>query len=197
MNNRRMAIAASVIAFAAPIGLTACGSGSGGTTTSPDPNAAEVNPPGDIPDNQVFVPYRPPGSGYQVKVPEGWAQTKQGGAVTFTDKLNSIELQSGNAQTAPTVSQGQAEMKNLAGTVPGFKAGDVSIVKRSAGDALLITYTGDGPSDPVTGKSVTDAFERYEFFNNGTVATLTLSGPQGADNVDPWMIVSDSLRWNG
>ena len=195
MKNRLIVTAAAVIALSAPIGLAACGSS--GTTTIPDPNAAEVSPPGDIPDNQVFVPYSPPGSGYQVKVPEGWAQTKQGGAATFTDKLNSIELESSSAQSAPTVAQGQAEMKRLAGSVPGFKAGDVSIVKRSAGDALLITYSGDGPSDPVTGKSVTDAFERYEFFNNGKVATLTLSGPQGADNVDPWMIVSDSLRWNG
>lgn len=195
MKNRLIVTAAAVIALSAPIGLAACGSG--GTTTIPDPNAAEVSPPGDIPDNQVFVPFSPPGSGYQVKVPEGWAQTKQGGAVTFTDKLNSIELQSSSARSAPTVAQGQAEMKRLAGSVPGFKAGDISIVKRSAGDALLITYSGDGPSDPVTGKSVTDAFERYQFFNNGKVATLTLSGPEGADNVDPWMIVSDSLRWNG
>lgn len=195
MKNRRMAVVAAAIALASPIGLVACGSG--GATTGPDPNAAEVSPPGDIPDNQVFVAYSPPGSGFQVKVPEGWSQTRQGGAVTFTDKLNSIQLQSSPAGAAPTVDQGQAKLKSLAGTVPGFKAGDVSMVKRGAGEALLITYSGDGPSDPVTGKSVTDAFERYEFFNGGEVATLTLSGPQGADNVDPWMIVSDSLRWNG
>jgi hypothetical protein len=25
---------------------------------------------------------------------------------------------------------------------------------------------------------------------------LTLSGPKGADNVDPWRIVSDSLKWH-
>lgn len=195
MKNRLMATAAAVVALSAPIGMAACGSSA--TTTSPDPNAAEVSPPGDIPDNQVFVPYSPPGSGYQVKIPEGWARTTRGGAVTFTDKLNSIELQSGSAQSAPTTSRGRAEMKSLADSVPGFQAGDVTIAKRSAGDALLITYSGDGPSDPVTGKSVTDAFERYEFFDKGRLATLTLSGPQGADNVDPWMIVTDSFRWNG
>jgi hypothetical protein len=81
--------------------------------------------------------------------------------------------------------------------VPGFKPGEVSVVERSAGPALLVTYTGDGPPDPVTKKVVTDAFERYQFFHNGELATLTLSGPEGADNVDPWMIVTDSLRWTG
>jgi hypothetical protein len=25
--------------------------------------------------------------------------------------------------------------------------------------------------------------------------TLTLSGPKDADNVDPWRLVTDSLRW--
>ncbi len=69
--------------------------------------------------------------------------------------------------------------------MPGFSPGQVSTVQRKSGPALLLTYTGDGPADPVTGKSVTDAFERYEFFKGGKLATLTLSGPKGADNVDP------------
>jgi hypothetical protein len=47
----------------------------------------------------------------------------------------------------------------------------------------------------VTGKSVTDAVERYTFTKGTNIAVLTLSGPQGADNVDPWRIVTDSLRW--
>ncbi len=48
----------------------------------------------------------------------------------------------------------------------------------------------------MTGKSVKDAYERYEFFNKGELATVTVSGPDGADNVDPWMTVSDSLKWS-
>jgi hypothetical protein len=37
------------------------------------PIAPEKNPPGDIPDNQVFVEYRSP-LGFAIKVPEGWAR---------------------------------------------------------------------------------------------------------------------------
>ena len=38
------------------------------------PVAPEKNPPGDIPDTQVFVEYRSAGGGYQLEVPEGWAR---------------------------------------------------------------------------------------------------------------------------
>ena len=195
MKSRKLAVAVAVLALGAPLGLAACGGSGSSTQATVDPNAAEVSPPGDIPDDQVFVSYSPPGAGYSVKVPEGWSRSSSGGAVTFTDKLNSVQLDSASAAKAPSVSNGQRELSKLASTVPGYKPGQVSTVQRGAGTALLITYTGDGAPDPVTGKVVTDAFERYEFFNNGRLAVLTLSGPDGADNVDPWMIVSDSLRW--
>src|SRR5438094_10559204 len=38
------------------------------------PVAAENNPPGDIPDNTQFIPYRSTKGGFVVKVPEGWAR---------------------------------------------------------------------------------------------------------------------------
>jgi hypothetical protein len=47
----------------------------------------------------------------------------------------------------------------------------------------------------VTGKRHRDAVERYVFVRAGRAAVLTLSGPQGADNVDPWRIITGSLRW--
>jgi hypothetical protein len=136
-----------------------------------------------------------PGAGAQVKVPEGWARSQSGGAVTFTDKLNAIKLETAKATSAPTVADGQAELQQLAKTVPGFQAGKVSTVTRNAGPALLITYLGDGPKDPVTGKSTQDSYERYVFFKQGTLLTVTVSGAKGADNVDPWKIVTDSVSW--
>jgi hypothetical protein len=60
---------------------------------------------------------------------------------------------------------------------------------------VLVRYQGDSPQDPVTGKVVRDAFERYVYYHNGQRLNLTLSGPTNADNVDPWRIVSDSVRW--
>src|SRR5262245_5381289 len=37
--------------------------------------ATEDNPPGDIPDNQAFVPYTSANGGYAISMPEGWART--------------------------------------------------------------------------------------------------------------------------
>jgi hypothetical protein len=83
----------------------------------------------------------------------------------------------------------------LQATVAKFAMGDVKEVHRPAGPALLLTYQGDSAADPVTGKVVRDAFERYIFYRAGRRVDLTLAGPTNADNVDPWRIVSDSLRW--
>ena len=77
-----------------------------------EPERQGASPPGDIPDNQVFVDYRPAGAGFAVKVPEGWARSAQaGGAVMFTDKLNSVAVQSGSATRAPTPTAGAASAR--------------------------------------------------------------------------------------
>jgi hypothetical protein len=69
------------------------------------------------------------------------------------------------------------------------------MVTRKAGPAVRITYFAPAPADPVTGKAHTNAVERYVFFKNGKDVVLTLSGPKGADNVDPWRIVTDSVAF--
>jgi hypothetical protein len=194
----RRGLAAGAVLIA--VGATACGSSSSGgsSTQGPNPNAKESSPPGDIPDNQAFVRYTPPGGGFSVKVPEGWARRASGGAVVFTDKLNAIRIESHGAATAPTATAARrTEVARLAGSVKGFQPGKVSAVSRKAGTAVRITYLASAPANPVTGKAGTDAVERYEFFHSGRDVVLTLSGPKGADNVDPWRLVTDSVRWSG
>src|SRR3954447_17194787 len=168
-------MAPRLLATAAALALVvaACGSSSSAGTPAP----TEVSPPGDIPDNQAFVTFQAPGAPYSVKVPEGWSQTRQGGAIVFTDKLNSIELGWGaSPDPAPT-------------------AAKVSTVTRTAGTAERASYDERSQPDAVTGKTRTKAVERYVFTRGGKYAILTLSGPKGADNVDPWRVVTDSLRW--
>jgi hypothetical protein len=175
------------------------GSGSGSATTAgagAAPAPTESNPPGDIPDNQAYVAFRPSGGAFTVKVPEGWARTGQGGATVFTDKLNRVEIATASASSAPTVtSVGSEVVPRLRGQVPKFDGPKVSQVNRHAGSAVLLKYQGDSAADPVTGKVVRDAFERYAFYRQGHEVDLTLSGPVNADNVDPWRIVTDSFSW--
>jgi hypothetical protein len=161
-----------------------------------EPTTPEVSPPGDIPDNQAFVEYAPPGAGFALKVPEGWAQTSDRGAVVFTDKLNSIRIESMPANAAPTIESVTAnELPAIKSAAAGYQLDQVTVITRPAGDGVLATYLAESAPDPVTGKTRLDDVERYEFFHHGTQVVLTLSGPRGADNVDPWKIVTDSLRW--
>jgi hypothetical protein len=194
-------LAAAALAAAVAAGCgggSSSGSASTSTARAVNPNAPEASPAGDIPDNQAYVPYSPPGGGYSVKVPEGWARTSSGGATTFTDKLNSIRMESLSASSAPTVAGAQStELPKLTAATPGLRAAKVSQVKRSAGPVVLIAYEAASKPDPVTGKRTVQAVERYEFFKNGKEVVLTLSAPKGADNVDPWKIVTDSLRYTG
>lgn len=211
--NRRIPLTAAGASLA--ILLTACGSSAAqsaapaaseapsaaAATTAPsgqavDPNAPEVSPPGDIPDNQAFVPYTPPQGGFTVKVPEGWARSEQGGTITFTDKLNRIMISSEPAASAPTVDSAKTdEVPAIEAQAQNFSLGQVTTVQRDAGEAVQITYTADGPKDEVTGKVRPNSYERYEFYSDGTEVVLTLAGPVGADNVDPWRIVTDSFGW--
>lgn len=177
---------------------TAAPSSSSATVAPPEPVPAptvtESNPPGDIPDNQAFVPFRVSGTSVSVKVPEGWARTGTGKDVTFTDKLNSIRVEVTSAAPAPTVqSVKSTDVPALSASVPKFTLDKVTMATRKAGPVVLTTYQADSAPNEVTGKVVRDAVERYTFFANGTRLDLTLSGPQGADNVDPWRIVSDSV----
>jgi hypothetical protein len=158
------------------------------TQASQPSKKPETSPNGDIPDNQAYVAYSPPGGRYSVKVPEGWSRTSSGGAVIFTDKLNTIRMESKPASVATAVGRLRASVK-------GFRLIGVSRVSRKAGTAVRIVYLAAAMPNPVTGKGGTDKVERYVFRHNGKPVVLTLSGPQGADNVDPWRIVTNSVRW--
>ena len=62
--------------------------------------APEKNPPGDIPDSQVFIAYA--GGGYALKVPEGWARTVTGPNVSFASKLDGVSVTLTPTATDPT-----------------------------------------------------------------------------------------------
>ena len=197
--SKRAALAAGAAVLA--IGAAGCGASSssgGGQASKPaTANAPEVNPAGDIPDNQAYVAYAPPGGGFTVKVPEGWSRSGTGGAVVFTDKLNTIRVETKAAKAPLTARDARrTELPKLASSVSGFRPGTVTTVARNAGTAVRITYLAKAKPDPVTGKTGQDAVERYVFFHNGKDVILTLSGPKGADNVDPWKIVTDSVTWS-
>jgi hypothetical protein len=181
------------------------GSASATSTTAPgtstpatvDPNAPEINQAGDIPDNQVFVPFTFSGGPYRVSVPEGWARTDGAASTSFTDNFNSVRLDATAAASAPTVrSATDNEVPAIQAASTNFQLANVTSIGRHGGPAVLITYTADSAPNPVTGAVRPLAFEHYEFWNNGREAILVFAGPVGADNVDPWRTISDSFAWS-
>jgi hypothetical protein len=203
MSRSSRAVAATVATLA--LSASGCGSSSSGGSRSStsstsskavSPNAPEAPQPGDIPDNQAYVAYTPPGSKLSIKVPEGWARRAAGGATVFTDHFNSIRVETVSAHAPLTVRDAkQTEVPKLAKANQAFRLGTVGTVARPAGKAIRITYLTNTPPDPVTGKRVRAAVERYVFFHGGHDIVLTLTGAKGADNVDPWRIVTSSVRY--
>ncbi|MFI9358490.1 hypothetical protein [Streptomyces lydicus] len=201
------AAAGLVLVTGAAAGAAACSSSaaapprqapglSAPTATTPAP--ADTNPPGDIPDTQVFVPWSPPGGRLTVKVPEGWARTTHGQVTVFTDKFNSVRVERIHAATAPTANSVRAkDIPAIQAASSHFSLVKVTDVQRKGGRAVLAEYRVDSAPNQVTGKRVRLDVQRYVFYKPGKgEAVLTLSGAVGADNVDPWRTVTDSFRWS-
>src|SRR3954449_570177 len=147
---------AGVLIAGAVLAAAGCG-GTSPSSSAPGAGGGEVNPAGDIPDNQAYVAYTPPGGGYSVKVPEGWSRTRSGNAVTFTDKLNFIRMESLSARRAPTVASARRTLlPALARSVKGFTPDSVTVVLRRAGRAVRITYLADAPANAVTSRTNRD-----------------------------------------
>ena len=165
-----------------------------GASTPAGPS--DAGDPGDIPDNQAFVPFTSADGMFTVSVPEGWARRADGAATVFSDKLNSVRIEEVPAASAPDAATTNAtEIPALNATVPGFRDGKVATVQRKAGTVLEITYGATSAADPVTGKTSPQSVERYEYWRAGKTAIVTLTGAVGADNVDPWRTVTDSFQW--
>ena len=76
-----------------------------------------------------------------------------------------------------------------------FVLRSITTVTRRAGPAVRTVYLGDSQPNPVTGKVGTLAFERYDFRHARREVVVLVSSPQGSDNVDPWRIITNSLRF--
>ena len=206
------ALAAAVLAAA----LAGCGgsaspaaAGGGSKTTAPAPAGgtgqssatqapvpAESNPPGDIPDTTVYVPYRSAAGHVALKVPEGWSRKSTPASSTFTSNLNSISVAWMPMSGAPTVSSARATtVRALQSGTLAFRLQRVRAVSLAGGPAVEIIYQVNSAPNPVTGRQYRLVIERFELFHKGHGAVLSLSSAVGSDNVDPWRIVSESFRW--
>ena len=136
----------------------------------------EKNPPGDIPDTQVFITYRAP-AGYALKVPEGWAAAP-GANVRFADKLDAVQVTVQPAPRQIDLHWVRARYMYRAEKRGARGASWARSRWKSCppGGAFRIAYADNSAPNPVTGKQVgwnTTSISS----NGGKLAALNLSAP--------------------
>ena len=180
---------------AAALATSPAATANGAVPATESPVAPEVNPPGDIPDTQAFVPYSSASSGYSIEVPEGWARTGDGPSVTFVSKLDGLRVEVAPATSPPTATSAATEAKQIQAKGRAVNIASTSVVSLPSGNAVLIAYESNSEPNSVTQKQVRLENEAFVVFRNGKQAIVTMWAPKGADNADQWKRMSRSFRW--
>jgi hypothetical protein len=155
----------------------------------------EVSPPGDIPDNQVFITFTSP-AGFAIKVPEGWARVDGAKETVFSDKYNRISLTTASAPQAIDMAYAKSMLApEIEKSGRAVRITEIAEVKLRSGRTVKIAYDANSEPNEVTNKQVRQENERFYFAKNGRLVMLSLTAPKGADNVDQWRLISSSFRW--
>jgi hypothetical protein len=163
-------------------------------SASQEPDTGTGTTTGDVPDNAVFLTYKDPTLGFSIQYVEGWQVTRDPGGVTIRDK-DSSEL----VQVVPPQS-------DVAGYVSGT---DLPALRQQTGFSLIrqdtvrvgtksfihLVYDIPSPPDPVTGKQVPSAVDRYYVPGPSGLVVVSLSTPKGVDNVDAFRQMIESFKW--
>ena len=154
---------------------------------------AERNPPGDIPDSQAFVVYS--GPGLSMKIPEGWSRKDETNGAIFSDKYNRVEVTIADAKSPPTLDSAKAiEAKQLTSGGRAVVVTGIREASLAGGKAVRIEYAANSEPNAVTNKQIRLERVRYLLFKAGKLVTLDMAAPLGADNVDQWALMANSLQ---
>jgi hypothetical protein len=159
------------------------------------PLAPEHNPPGDIPDDQVFIDYSSP-LGFSLKVPEGWARRDLPNGAVFSDKYGGVAITEDAAAAAPDKNSAKTTLVlQIEANARAVVITRIDEVKLPAGSTVRISYGSNSDPNPVTNKAIRLENDGYYFWKDGKLVSLALSAPAGADNVDQWTLMANSFRW--
>jgi hypothetical protein len=167
---------------------------------TPIPDASQVPDTGtgaahgDIPDNAVFLTYHSAAWGFSVQYVEGWQVTTQSDGVTIRDKDSSETIRVVPLPKDVPAYVSGTDLPALQAT-PGF-----SLVKRDTAKVgsvayVHLAYHAPADPDPVTGKQVASTVDRFYVPGPG-LAIVSLSTPDGVDNVDAFRQMITSFKWS-
>lgn len=171
-------------ASAEPIPSLSQAPDTGGGTTS-----------GDVPDNAVFLTYVGGRPAFSIQYVEGWQVNEQPDGILIRDKDSSETV----AIVAP-----QADVPGFVASTDlpalqaqsGFKLGEQNTAKVGGTSYVHLVYHVPAPPDPVTGKQVPSTVDRYYVPGPNGLAVVSLSTPDGVDNVDAFRQMIESFKWS-
>ena len=161
---------------------------------TPAPETGGGTTSGDIPDNAVFLTYHSTNPVFSIQYVEGWQVTPQPDGVVVRDKDSSetVSIRAATSDVAGYVAT--TDLPALAATA-GFKLIKQDTVKVGSSTYVHLVYHLPAPPDPVTGKQVPSTVDRYYVPGPAGLAVISLSTPDGVDNVDAFRQMIGSFRW--
>lgn len=186
----------SALAATIMITLTACSGPAGSSVSATGSHAAEASTPaGDVPDNAVFLTYRDTQTGFSIHYVEGWQvqHTSDGVAIHDKDSSETVAIVPLPPDVAIWVSG--TDLPRLQGEAGFALIGQDTATIDGGTTVTHLAYHQLSPPDAVTGKRVPSTVARYYIPGTGGLAVITLSTPDGVDNVDAFRQMIDSFTW--
>ena len=182
--------------------------GSGIPATSPSTSSSSSTAPensqapdvgggttaGDVPDNAVFLTYRQAALGFSIQYVEGWQVTTKPDGVLINDKDSSETVTVVDLPRDVAAYISGTDLPSLQGQA-GFAFVTHNSVKVGGATYQHLVYHIPSPADPVTGKQVPSTVDRYYVPGPAHLAIVSLSTPDGVDNVDAFRQMIESFAW--
>lgn len=166
-----------------------------GATGSSAPDSGGRTGHGDIPDNAVFLTYQGTNPAFSIKYVEGWQVTQQPTGVVIRDK-DSSETVAIVAAPADVASYVASTDLPILRAQAGFRLEKEDTVAVGGSSYIHLVFHVPSPPDPVTGKQVASTIDRYYVPGPAGLAVVSLSTPDGVDNVDAFRLLIESFRWS-
>lgn len=164
-------------------------------SAAPEPDTGTGSASGDVPDNAVFLVDQDATHGFSIDYVEGWQVTPVADGVEIRDKDSSetVRVMPLPADLAACVRD--VELPALAAQ-DGFSLVRQDRVQVHGRKLIHLVYHLPAPPDPVTGKQVPSTVDRYYVPGPDRLAVVSLSTPDGVDNVDAFRRMIRSLTWS-
>ena len=162
--------------------------------TSQAPDVGGGTTSGDVPDNAVFLTYQQAALGFSIQYVEGWQVTTRPDGVRINDKDSSEIVTVVDLPPDVAAYVRGTDLPSLRGQA-GFALVKQDTVKVGGATYRHLVYHIPSPADPVTGKQVPSTVDRYYVPGPAHLAIVSLSTPDGVDNVDAFRTMIESFGW--